>query len=330
MTKSYKIAITLLLLVGIAAALAPSISEMTGGGERSIEEDGGVVLEYEIEGCRGLERPDIVEGPISTRQARWLSENLERRVKHFGIKGAAVEVRPQERRLVVEVPGETARAAPEVVAELVGRRGEFAVRLVNNEGAYDFFKEALGGDIGEAGFGFRIERPATTLVHSDREEIRSALEGKLPAHHLLGYERFDPEPGAGVPTVGPESPWRAYFLHARTRVAGADIMNLRRGETDSGPLFRLELATAGADAFGEMTREHHGRTFVLMFDDEVVSAVRIATAILDGRILMRPAPWRSGRATDLHADTIEAWLHGGPLPCRVREVERRVMYESGA
>ncbi len=83
------------------------------------------------------------------------------------------------------------------------------------------------------------------------------------------------------------------------------------------PVVSFRFNTAGAQKFGEITRENVGKRFAIVLDDKVITAPVIRSAILGGSGII------SGNFTTESANDLAVLLRSGALPVPLKVIEER-------
>ncbi len=268
----------------------------------------------------------------------------------------AVETRPSEsasptlvvrrdgNHWVVELPGVSESAAPDVIARLSAGGGlEFreVIESTAAKGLVDLGLATIVNDVPATGDDAvsppsampRVEidqwagedgRPHSDLylVARNREDLERAIAEaerrgwSPPPGTQLAVQRLDPvgsESGRGaldhVPT------WRSYFVSDQVALDGSAVENAT-GSFDPNtnrPIVLLEFNRAGGRRFGELTERLVGHKLATLLGGVVKSAPVINGPIRGGRASIAMGG-SDGLAMERERDDLVATLHAGSLP----------------
>ncbi len=106
-------------------------------------------------------------------------------------------------------------------------------------------------------------------------------------------------------------------VETRVIASGRDIAELKPEWIGAQPVVIFRFDTKGATKFGRATSENVGRPFAIVLDNEVLSAPVIREPITGG------AGQISGDFSAQSANEFAALVRAGPLPVKLRVIERR-------
>ena len=112
-----------------------------------------------------------------------------------------------------------------------------------------------------------------------------------------------------------------YLIEKRVMVSGEDLVDAQPGfdQRTSEPIVSFKFNLNGARKFAQATQENVGRPFVIVLDNEVISAPVIREPILGGSGQI------SGSFTVQGANDLAILLRAGALPAPLTVVEERVV-----
>jgi preprotein translocase subunit SecD len=159
-----------------------------------------------------------------------------------------------------------------------------------------------------------LGKTAKMTFHLVDENVGMAdlMHGKTPPGTRIFYQE---ERGASEKT-----PVRIPVA-VKTRVMLSGDMLVDAGATfdnqTNEPVVSFRFNTAGAQKFGEITRENVGKRFAIVLDDKVITAPVIRTAILGGSGII------SGNFSTESANDLGVLLRSGALPVPLKVIEER-------
>jgi len=151
------------------------------------------------------------------------------------------------------------------------------------------------------------------LVDDRMDPERALKEGPPEGTEILYQRRVDKETRqeSRVP----------YLVQTKTHLTGADLSTARVSidQTTSEPYVSVELNTAGAKAFAELTAANVGRRLAIILDGNVHSAPVIRERIPSGQAQI------TGGFTSEDATDLAIVLRAGALPAPVQVLEERTV-----
>ena len=201
---------------------------------------------------------------------------VRNRVDQFGVSEPSIQIQGKD-RIVVQLPGVTER--------------ERAIDLLGKTALLEF-----------------------KLVESDKEKLRSALEGNIPEGYELKELFFSRR----------EKEERREFLllHKTPCLTGKYLIdaNMRFDpEHFNQPVVALRFNREGAKKFAQISSKNVGKRLAIVLDGEVQSAPVIREPILNGEAII------SGDFTQTEASDLAIILRAGALPAPIRIEEERTV-----
>jgi preprotein translocase subunit SecD len=145
----------------------------------------------------------------------------------------------------------------------------------------------------------------------DSASAGEALHGVVPAGERVVYgDERDTAPG-GKP--------RAYVIFNRVILSGDMLADAqaRPDDQSGGYAVSQRFTTAGAQRFGEFTRDNVGKRFAVLLDDKVITAPVIREPILGGTGQI------SGNFNADSANDLAVLMRAGALPAPLKVIEER-------
>lgn len=238
-------------------------------------------------GIQALLEADLpAEKAVTTQQMEDARTIIENRVNGLGVSETSVQV-AGERRLVVEIPGET--NPQEVFNTLKGT------------GLLEFVD--LGDTFLNAG----------TVVQTDY--VTSSGTSTAPTATVAPTAA--PTPGAGTPTAAPSAtPAKVYH----TVLTGDMLSSVSVTTGQLGAIeIAFELKSDGAKIFADFTKNNVGKVLAIVLDKKVLSAPKINSEIPEGKGVIQ------GQFTRDEANGLAVQMRYGSLPVPLKIVESRVI-----
>jgi protein-export membrane protein SecD len=145
------------------------------------------------------------------------------------------------------------------------------------------------------------------LVNEDENELKEALEGKIPeGWELLEFKR------KGDPTSS------KLLVRKEAAVTGADLEEARMefgSDVFAEPFVSLKFTPEGAKKFAKVTEENIGKRLAIVLDNKIKSAPVIKSKIPDGRAQIE------GAFTVQEATDLAIVLRAGALPAPVNIIQ---------
>jgi preprotein translocase subunit SecD len=115
-----------------------------------------------------------------------------------------------------------------------------------------------------------------------------------------------------------------YLVQKEIAVEGDDIIDASPSfNAQDQPVASFRFNAHGTRRFAHITTDNIGRSFAIVFDDQVLSASVIQEPILGGSVVI------SGNFTLEEANTVAMLLRAGTLPGRLSVVDRQVVEAAG-
>lgn len=283
----------LLILVGVILAIAIYINLPNSPGVHigQINKDFVTRLGLDlVGGVQALLEADLPEAAqIDSETMRNATSIVENRVNGLGVAEAVVQ-QAGDRRIVVELPGET---DPEKALATIRKTGRLEFVDFSHLDMTQIFE--------------LIESQATITTD----------DGLTPEEALALQETFS--------LTNTETTTNTIPLVARQvfhTVMGGEELKTIQVQTDpkSGEyVIAFELKSKGAEVFRDFTSQHVGDVLAIVLDKKVISAPTINQPITDGRGLI------SGNFTYETANELAVQLRYGSLPIPLKIVEVRTV-----
>ena len=289
MQRNYRILILILVVVAIAVWIVwpnnPGIH--IGGFQKDIRTVLGLDL---VGGVQALLEADLpANTPVDAESMRTATSIVENRVNGLGVNEAVVQ-QAGDRRIVVELPGET---DPEKALATLKQTGllEFVdfSQLTDAEVAQlESTQATINTDFVSSG-----QEPAASPTVSPTETITST---------------------AGVTATVP-----AQTFH--TVMTGAQLknVNVTTNPTTREVEVAFQLQDEGAKIFSDFTTQNVGKILAIILDKKIISAPRIQNPITDGQGVI------TGQFTVDTANALAVQLRYGSLPIPLKVVETRTV-----
>jgi preprotein translocase subunit SecD len=111
----------------------------------------------------------------------------------------------------------------------------------------------------------------------------------------------------------------SYVVHRRIMVDGGMLTDAEATFQQNEPVVSFKFDGAGAERFGDATRENVGKPFAIVLDNKVISAPIIKEPILGGQGII------SGSFTTQSASDLALLLRAGALPAPIKILEERTV-----
>lgn len=193
-------------------------------------------------------------------------EIIRKRVDQFGVKEPSI-TRQGSNSIIVQLPGVTDRKRARA---LIGKTAQLEFRIVND----------------------------------DDEMLRAALEGDVPAGHILSKDEDDKD----------------LLLESTAVMTGDSLANAIVGRDQYGrPSVKLEFTGKGATKFSNITGANINRRLAIVLDNEVYSAPMIRERISGGNAEI------TGSFSSNDAKDLSTVLRTGALPAPITFGEERTV-----
>jgi preprotein translocase subunit SecD len=277
---------------------------------------------------------------IRAKAVQQAKDTISRRIDSKGVKEVSPTVRDED--VIVEVPGNQEKQFDEL-KDLVSAVARLEFKLLDDD--INFFEKYANVDPKSAPAGLTFEVENAPLGKSESGATRSQpsyyarlkkLEGETLEETLKRFREWtatlqvdeDHEIGFGKVYEMDEKTeeyqhvgWRTYYLKAKAELTG-DMVREAQAQPDSrdtgigGWHVRMELSTAGAERFADITTANVKRRFAIILDNKVESAPVINEAITGG---VASISMGSGNLQQQHADStkLELVLRSGALPAPI-------------
>jgi preprotein translocase subunit SecD len=241
-------------------------------------------------GIQALLEADVpADTAVTAQQMSDAQAIIENRVNGLGVSETSVQV-AGERRMVVEIPGET---NPEQV-----------FNTLKGVGLLEFVE--LGDTLLSAG----------TIIQTDYATSGSTAT-KTPT--LAPTATTAPTAAAqtgtvtAVPTATPVKVWHTVLTGAQLKSVSVTTGQLNAIE------IAFELTTEGAKTFADYTSANVGKILAIVLDKKILSAPSINSAITEGKGVIQ------GSFTRDEANNLAIQMRYGSLPVPLKVVESRVI-----
>lgn len=246
---------------------------------------------------------------------------VRNRIDRFGLSEASVS-RQGGDRLVVEIPGATAKAAPqgesaakgeeqssEDLISLIQRTGNLEFRLVDKTVDETELERLIAEKTAE----LKIETPYEGEALA---KINAALKVQLPENTEIVYELKRDERTKKVVQAMP------YLLAKEAKVTGKMLDNAKV-EYDTKPYVSMRFNKIGAKAFGDLTSANVGQMLAIVLDDVVMSAPVIRSAITGGEARIDLNDYSDD--VEKEARELVLILREGALPAKLTVASKNVI-----
>ena len=234
-------------------------------------------------------------------------ETIRNRIDRHGVTEPSIQTLGGD-RVVVELPGEK---DPERAIALVKRAGNLEFKIVDDTVPASQLEQLIATARNDAKIapGFDVDKV---------NQINEALKGKIPVESEiafeLNYDLVSKKVVGGTP----------YLLKKKVTVSGDMLSDVRVGVHENEPEVNLSFNPAGAQAFGELTKNNVGKRLAILLDGNVSKAPVINDAIMSGeaRITLGNGDYD---AQLKEAEDLKLVLKEGALPARLKEATKTVI-----
>lgn len=288
MNRRYINLIIIVVLIILALwAVLPNQGLEIGTFKRSMKTVQGLDLRGGLQGLLEVDLP--ADRPVTSQNMEDARLILENRVNGLGLSEAVVQI-AGDRRMVVEIPGET---NPEAV-----------IGVIKETGLLEFV------DMGDT----RVE--AGTVITTSlggKQSSTSATPTKIPTTAPTAAPGTTTTPAA-TPTATP-----APIVYP-TLVTGDQLSAVSVSTDELGKYqINFEMKSEGAAKFAEYTKNNVGKILAIVLDKRVISAPSIQSAIPDGKGRI------TGQFTYDEANNLAIQMRYGSLPVPFKVVESRII-----
>lgn len=277
--RSQRLLILIVIIIGFAVYIdlpnTPGIH--IGGFNKDFETRLGLDL---VGGVQALLEADVsAETVVASESMRAATNIVENRVNGLGVSEAVVQ-QAGDRRIVVELPGET---DPERALETLQQTG--LLEFVDFSTLSDAEVMALENNATiKTDFGLaEVITDTSTITSTDSVTATNAIS---PTFHTV--------------------------------MTGADLKNVFVDTNPQMGTFQIgfELTSEGAKIFRDYTSEHVGDILAIVLDKQIISAPRIQSAITDGKGVIS-GDFTAESANDL---VVQLRYGSLPIPLKVVEI----------
>ena len=282
--KQYRMLILILVLVAIAVWMVlpnnPGIH--IGSINRQIQTRLGLDL---VGGVQALLEADVpASQPVSAQDMQTARQIVENRVNGLGVSEAVVQ-QAGERRIVVELPGET---DPQKALDTIKQTGVLEFVAMDNSPV-----------------------PEGTVIKTD---FASSGEAQPTPGPTETQPTPSPTESGTTQPVSPTTSTQETVYH--TVMTGSDLKTVQVTTTTTGQYeVSFTLTDQGSKIFGDYTSAHVGEFLGIVLDKQVISVPRINTAITQGSGVI------TGNFTLESANALAIQLRYGSLPIPLKVVE---------
>jgi preprotein translocase subunit SecD len=282
--KQYRMLIFILVIVAIAVWMVlpnnPGIH--IGSINRQIQTRLGLDL---VGGVQALLEADVpASQPVSAQDMQTARQIVENRVNGLGVSEAVVQ-QAGERRIVVELPGET---DPQKALDTIKQTGVLEFVAMDNSPV-----------------------PEGTVIKTDFASSGEAQPTPGPTETL---PTPNPAESGTTQPVSPTTSTQETVYH--TVMTGSDLKTVQVTTTTTGQYeVSFTLTDQGSKIFGEYTSAHVGEFLGIVLDKRVISVPRINSAITQGSGVI------TGNFTLESANALAIQLRYGSLPIPLKVVE---------
>jgi preprotein translocase subunit SecD len=282
--KQYRTLIFILVIVAIAAWMVlpnnPGIH--IAGINRQIQTRLGLDL---VGGVQALLEADVpANQPVSAQDMQTARQIVENRVNGLGVSEAVVQ-QAGERRIVVELPGET---DPQKALDTIKQTGVLEFVAMDNSPV-----------------------PEGTVVKTD---FASSGEAQPTPGPTETQPTPSPTESGTTQPVTPTTSAQETVYH--TVMTGSDLKTVQVTTTTTGQYeVSFTLTDQGSKIFGDYTSTHVGEFLGIVLDKRVISVPRINSAITQGSGVI------TGNFTLESANALAIQLRYGSLPIPLKVVE---------
>ncbi len=278
--RSQRLLIIIIVIIGFAIFIdlpnTPGIH--IGGFNKDFETRLGLDL---VGGVQALLEADVPpETSIDSNAMRAATRIVESRVNGLGVSEAVVQ-QAGDRRIVVELPGET---DPERALETLQQTG--LLEFVDYSGLSDAEIIALENENANIKTDFGLDQSAVETATITSTETVTATSSISPTFHTV--------------------------------MTGAELKNVFVDTNPQTGTYQIgfELTSDGAKIFRDYTSEHVGDILAIVLDKQIISAPRIESAITDGKGVIS-GNFTAESANDL---VVQLRYGSLPIPLKVVEI----------
>lgn len=286
MNRRYINLIIIIVLVILSLwAVLPNQGLEIGTFKRSMKTVQGLDLRGGLQGLLEVDLP--ADRPVTSQNMEDARLILENRVNGLGLSEAVVQI-AGDRRMVVEIPGET---NPEAV-----------IGVIKETGLLEFV------DMG------------TTQVENG-SIITTSLGGKQSSTSSTPTKAPTAAPTAAPGTTPAATPTATPAPTVYPTLITGDQLSAVSVSTDELGKYQInfELKSEGASKFADYTKNNVGKILAIVLDKRVISAPSIQSAIPDGKGRI------TGQFTYDEANNLAIQMRYGSLPVPFKVVESRII-----
>ena len=283
--------IIVVLLIFSLWAVLPNQGLEIGTFKRTMKTVQGLDLRGGLQGLLEVDLP--ADRPVTSQNMEDARLILENRVNGLGLSEAVVQI-AGDRRMVVEIPGET---NPEAV-----------IGVIKETGLLEFV------DMGDT----RVE--AGTIITTSLGGKQSS-PSSTPTKAATVAPTLAPTAASGATSTPAATPTATPAVTVYPTLVTGDQLNAVSVSTDELGKYQInfELKTDGATKFAEYTRNNVGKILAIVLDKRVISAPSIQSAIPDGKGRI------TGQFTYDEANNLAIQMRYGSLPVPFKVVESRII-----
>ncbi len=293
MNRRYINLIIIVVLIAISLwAVLPNQGLEIGTFKRSMQTVQGLDLRGGLQGLLEVDLP--ADRPVTTQNMEDARLILENRVNGLGLSEAIVQI-AGDRRMVVEIPGET---DPEAV-----------IGVIKETGLLEFV------DLGDT----QLEEGTIIVTSMGAKQSSPSLTPTTlpPTATVAPTAAVTATPGGPTPTVAPTAtPVKVW----PTLITGDQLSAVSVSVDELGSYqINFELEFEGAAKFAEYTKNNVGKILAIVLDKRIISAPGIQSAIPDGKGRI------TGAFTYDEANNLAIQMRYGSLPVPFKVVESRII-----
>ncbi|ANK81215.1 MAG: protein-export membrane protein SecD [Rhizobiales bacterium NRL2] len=232
----------------------------------------------------------------------------------FGGGGPGTEVETEGNRIIVRLTDDgVAQRMVQVVQqsiEIVRKRVDelgVAEPTIQQEGLDRIIVQAPGLDDPER-LKEILGKTAKMTFHLV-DQSADPFGDRVPPGSMRLYEQPDVEGGQARP----------WIIRKKVEVSGEHLVDAQPTFDQGQPVVSFRFDSVGAKRFGKITSENVGRPFAIVLDDEIISAPRINSPILQGSGII------TGGFTAQTANDLAVLLRAGALPAPLTILEERTV-----
>lgn len=274
-------------------AVLPNQGIEIGNFKRSMETVQGLDLRGGLQGLLEVDLP--ADRPVTAQNMEDARLIIENRVNGLGLSEANVQV-AGERRMVVEIPGET---NPEAV-----------IGVIKETGLLEFV------DLGDT----QLEEGTIIITSMGAKQSSTQVTPTTAAPETATTPTAgEATPAAAettpttAPTATPETIWPTLITGDQLSAVSVSVDELGKYQIN------FELKSEGAAKFAQYTQNNVGKILAIVLDKRVISAPSIQSAIPDGKGRI------TGSFTYEEANNLAIQMRYGSLPVPFKVVESRII-----